>query len=394
MRRPALALPLAAAFFATSLGAVSTVQDQSDVDLASRFVISSFLAADDVGLSDALRVATITVWLTDNVANDNGQLDGFSGALSWAFLADDSGAPGVVFASGLDATPEIVDTGLQTSDGHDVLRVRIDVGDGPFGEGTAWLAIHEGPWGSPTDGTSIHWLAAVSTGGSNAYVTADEADPDPGEWVVSLHDAAFVLESDPLVVHAGGLDVSLGASVSNAVSAADFTLSTPTRLTSADVWLGDQGPENGHLDAFSGTLSWAIYTDSGGDPGTPLASGTETAPILEDSFVNFTGSGDIVRARIRLNGGPLVPAGTWWLVIHEGTWLSPGDGSNVYWVKNNLGLFQHSRISDSETNPGSWSDLFASGLAFALFDDSLFASGFDAGVDCAWSGGAGGSSCP
>ncbi len=243
MRRSALSLPLLLVLSASSAGGVSTVQDQSDVDVTTRFAISTFLAAVDLNFTPPVRLDTLTVWLTDNVVNNNGQLDGFVGALSWALMVDQSG-PGDVYASGLDQTPEIVDTGLQTSDGHDILRVTIDLdGEPVLDGGPYWLAIHEGVWGSAADATPIYWLAAASTNGSNAWVTADEVDPNPGEWVVSLHDAAIVAEGDPFIAHRGGIDTTTGdpcgadpatsrrpSAVSTATVPPDAAVTRPARI--------------------------------------------------------------------------------------------------------------------------------------------------------------------
>ena len=71
--------------------ALTTIQDQSDVDLTSAFGISTSLAADDLHFPVTSRLDTVTVWLSDIVANDNGQLDGFSGTLSRAIFSGNWG---------------------------------------------------------------------------------------------------------------------------------------------------------------------------------------------------------------------------------------------------------------------------------------------------------------
>ncbi|MDQ1349280.1 MAG: hypothetical protein QG573_2659 [Acidobacteriota bacterium] len=375
--------------------ALLTVQDQSDPDLSAQFAISSFLAADDLNFPVSSRIDTVTVWITDNVANDNGVLDGFSGSLSWAVYSDVSGPSGAL-NTGIDVTPLLEDTGLQTTSGSDVFRVRIDLDGRPIvGPARVWLVIHEGPWGSPTDGSGIYWLASASTAGSTAYVTANETNPAPNEWFLSNYDAAFVVESDPHDWFQGFIHTQSGGNISSYISASDFFLATPRRIDSLDAWLGDVGPENGQLDFFSGTLSWAIYSDASGDPGTLVASGTDSTPSLLDSGLNFNSGGDIVRVRIELSPAPNLAAGTWWLALHEGAWGSASDGSNVSWVMYPSTFNSTSRQAEDETNPGSWYELFsAHDLAFVLFDDSIFASGFDAGVTCAWSAATGGPTCP
>ena len=46
---------------------------------------------------------------------------------------------------------------------------------------------------------------------------------------------------------------------------------------------------------------------------------------------NITASGrDVFRVRIDLDGRPIVGPGRVWLVVHEGAWASPGDGTSIY----------------------------------------------------------------
>ncbi len=381
----------------SSADALLTVLDQSDVDITGAFAISSFLAADDLNFPTTSRLDTVTAWVADGAANDNGVLDGFSGSLSWGIYSDASeGGPAALLFSGVDTTPQLVDTGLQTDDGADIFRVRIDLDGRPFvSPGISWLVIHEGPWGSPIDGSPIYWLTSAAVRGSGAYVTANETNPSPAEWFLSNFDPAFVVECDLYDWFEGAVHTQSGGNISSYVSASDFFIAGSRRINSLDAWLGDAGPENGQLDFFSGALSWAIYTNVAGEPGTLVASGVDTSPALTDSGFNFTSGGDIVRARIELTPAPTLASGTWWLALHEGPWGSAADGSNVYWVMHPQIFLSSSRQTETETNPGSWYELFANNdLAFVLFDDAIFASGFDAGVTCAWSAEVGGAGCP
>lgn len=398
---PVLPVLVAALAMGSSPGAsafaLSTVQDQSDLDLSTAFVISGFLAADDLNFPVNSRIDTVTVWLTDTVVNNNGILDGFSGSLSWAIYTDTDPGPGYLAYSGTDTTPELIDTGLQSTAGYDVFRVRIDLDGRPIvGPGRVYLAIHEGAWGSPGDGSSIYWLCSASAAGSNAWVTGVEVNPQPADWLVSNYDAALVVESDPHLWYGGYLDASNGGNITSAVSASDFYLGAAATIGSIDTWIGDAGPNNGVFDGFNGTLSWALYSDSAGDPGTLIASGSDTTPKVLDSGLDMIGDRDVARVRIELRPRPTLAAGTWWLVLHEGAWGSPGDaGSNIFWSRSSSLLYSTSRYSFDETNPGSWSELFSDAdLAFVLFNDSIFASGFDSGGTCAWSAVVGGATCP
>ncbi len=257
--------------------------------------------------------------------------------------------------------------------------------------------IHEGAWGSPIDGSPIYWLTSATTAGSAAYVTGNETNPTPAEWFLALYDAAFVVESDPYDWFQGVIDLGNTGNISHFVCASDFVLQSPRRIDSLDAWIADLGPENGQLDGFSGTLSWAIYSDAAGFPAGLVASGKDATAQVFDADLPPALGGDIARIRIELRPGPTLPAGTWWLALHEGDWGSAGDGSAVRWVGEPL-LHSTARQAADETNPGSWYEQDQDrDLAFVLFDDAIFASGFDAGVTCAWSavsGGVGGATCP
>ncbi|MBY8825358.1 beta strand repeat-containing protein, partial [Sphingomonas colocasiae] len=136
-----------------------------------------------------------------------------------------------------------------------------------------------------------------------------------------------------------------------------FILSQRQTLSTITTALADAlaTPDNGILDGFSGTLSWAIYSVGGNDqPGVLLFSGTDTTPLLVDTGQNFSGSFDIVRATIDL--GVTLDAGSYFIVLHEGAWGSPSDGSEIYAVRSSnpaAGAVAYS--SAQEENPIDWS---------------------------------------
>lgn len=149
--------------------------------------------------------------------------------------------------------------------------------------------------------------------------------------------------------------------ISDYVTAEDFVVSSAVTLTGLQVWLFDARAtsDNGILDNFGGTLSWGIFADSAGSPGTLLATGADATPVLTDTGFNGTGgtfAGDVVRAGLVLSG-PSLAAGTYWLGLHEGTWGSAYDLSSIFWYATTTGFGSTARTNIDEVTLGApWTD--------------------------------------
>ena len=156
--------------------------------------------------------------------------------------------------------------------------------------------------------------------------------------------------------------------IGGVVRADNFTLSDPLLISDITAYLADSlgSPDNGVLDGFDGTLSWAIYEDNGSElPGTLISTGNDASPTLIDTGNNFGGSLDIVAATIDI-GGLALAAGDYWIALHEGNWLSPGDGTEVFWLgttNDTTGIY--SATGSPPTNPvyTASSDSYAFSLA-------------------------------
>lgn len=143
---------------------------------------------------------------------------------------------------------------------------------------------------------------------------------------IALSVMASPARTDGAVVRdPSDLDPSTGGNLASFVAAEDFVLEAPTRLSAASIWIGDA-------------------------------------------------------------------AGTHGLALHEGPWGSISDGSNVHWVATASGHDSGAAFAAATAGPGSWRG-GKLGHAFVLFDEIVFASGFEAGGSCGWSGSAGGV-CP
>ena len=128
------------------------------------------------------------------------------------------------------------------------------------------------------------------------------------------------------------IDATSVADISIAARADNFTLSSASVLAefTAIVTEGLGGTDDGTFDNFSGTLGWAIYTNNADLPGTLLFTGNDASPGIVDTGLNFGATNDIFTATIDL-GGISLPAGDYFIALHEGDWLSPYDGSQIWW---------------------------------------------------------------
>ena len=145
----------------------------------------------------------------------------------------------------------------------------------------------------------------------------------------------------------------------------DFLLPASGSLNGFTAWLSDDvADDDGVLDSFSGTLGWAIYSNNAGQPGTLLASGQDTAPTLTDTGVQDASGCDIVRVDVGFPSAVSLPAGRYWLALHEGNWGSPSDGSIVWWQYANQVDFNQMYFSGSWHPTGAATD-----NAFVIWED-------------------------
>lgn len=179
-----------------------------------------------------------------------------------------------------------------------------------------------------------------------------------------------------------GIDPSNSYDISGFVYAEDFQLTVPLTLRSFKVYLVDnQANNNGVLDSFSGTLSWALYNNDAGPPGSIsppgsiIASGSASGSllVLTDTGMQDNFNDDIVLAHANFAIPQALAAGTYWLAVHEGTWQSPSDGSPIWWSKSNGSFGSGIYVDVNETAPGTaWSGGNVNErVAFALLDTAV-----------------------
>jgi hypothetical protein len=368
------------------------VNDQSGVTTANGWNISAVVTADDFDVASPTVVTSAKVWLADSDGGDNGTLDEFSGALSWGLYHDDSGAPGPVVSHGKAVDIVQIDSHIQAPWG-DVVAVGFDF-DQPLvlAPGRYWLALHENAWQAAFDGTVVWWEIDGAVSGSQAY----QAGTDGVSFALgaSADDMSFTLYGGSTTWNDTPFDVITAYDITAFGTAADFTLSTGQTVSTIDAWLWDDGVGgiNGTFDGFSGTLSWGIYSNSSGKPGTLLAHGDDPSPKLA-----VVGSGlglyDIARARISMRRSLTLTPGTYWLALHEGAWGSSFDGTQIYWGETDQLIGANTLQDGNGSNPTTWDAAsIAKDTAFVLYQQQIFASGFETGGTCAWS--SSGGLCP
>jgi hypothetical protein len=83
---------------------------------------------------------------------------------------------------------------------------------------------------------------------------------------------------------------------------------------------------------------------------------------------------DLVEARFELDDPVALDPGSYWLALHEGEWLAPGDAaaaSHVFWQHAASRIGDPIRIAVDETAPCCWSSAPDFDSAFALYGDGV-----------------------
>jgi hypothetical protein len=146
--------------------------------------------------------------------------------------------------------------------------------------------------------------------------------------------------------------------INRAHHAQDFHLSTPSTITSVSAWIAETtfpGVNDGVVDGFT-SLSWGLYRDAQGKPGTLLKQGHDLDPFTADTPYTFSFGGDILRVDVFIDSAVL-PAGDYWMALHEGDWQTPNTRS-VGWVsaESTFGIGHY--IDDLEISGVAWTGPF------------------------------------
>jgi hypothetical protein len=129
----------------------------------------------------------------------------------------------------------------------------------------------------------------------------------------------------PVVFDNGPSDHISGNNMGFALQADDFTLGGEAVLESIVFTSAEAS------GAYRGSIWWAVMGNEGGMPGaTTLASGSQSS-VLRTSLGQFDGLTEYSNS-FRLNAPLQLAAGTYWLVLHNGSPTDFGDPNEFLWA--------------------------------------------------------------
>lgn len=158
-------------------------------------------------------------------------------------------------------------------------------------------------------------------------------------------------------------DQVTGTNMSFAAVAESFSLVGAYDLTGLRFWalLGTQAD-------YSGSVYWAIHSNSGGIPGAVLFSGTQAVAEAATGAPPVFGFLSEYQFDIALN--MQLAAGDYWLALHNGPLANSGF-SDMYWETSSSGNGPAGQYDDLGDQPDlGWLDT-GNEHAFALFGDRV-----------------------
>jgi hypothetical protein len=171
-------------------------------------------------------------------------------------------------------------------------------------------------------------------------------------------------QAQTLIYNNGSFATSNALPIDGQSIADDFTLGSSQSFDSVRVWLTDAAAPNNLLNAFSGTLSWRIYDNNAGMPGTSIASGTTSTVGLTDTGTNVFGF-RIFQADFSIPTQSL-GAGTYWFRIKENGLNAASDGTNLFWL-NSASSTGFATQASAVINPTAWATASSINRAFQFY---------------------------
>jgi hypothetical protein len=121
----------------------------------------------------------------------------------------------------------------------------------------------------------------------------------------------------------GAPDHASGNNMGFAWQADDFTLGATTSLGGLTFW-SLEAP-----DAYRGSISWEILGDAGGSPSTSILASGSAGTVSRSLLGSYLGLDEYANG---LDFGALsLGAGTYWLVLHNGSLANLGDPNEFLW---------------------------------------------------------------
>lgn len=134
-----------------------------------------------------------------------------------------------------------------------------------------------------------------------------------------------------------------GVNMNTNAVAEDFSLAADTTLTNIRFWalLGTAAD-------YSGTIGWRLLGNSGGSPGTAIASGSLSPALSATGASAAIGLEEYV---FNISLSQALLAGNYWIEL-SGLPLDPVDPSEMYWETTSGGLGSKAKYFD--TDLGEW----------------------------------------
>ena len=160
-----------------------------------------------------------------------------------------------------------------------------------------------------------------------------------------------------------------GTEMSNSFLAEDFTLTQAATLNLVRFWNSQDSIPG---CCYTGSITWGIYSNGAAKPGVPLAGPTNTTAVTR------TPTGVVGRNEFQNDvalPSVALPAGTYWLALHNGP-LAPNGDLHFYWEWHPASAGDTS----AQCNPSStvtclsttdWSTASNQEYDFQLFGDAV-----------------------
>lgn len=126
-----------------------------------------------------------------------------------------------------------------------------------------------------------------------------------------------------VIVDNGAPDHQNGNNMGFAWQADDFTLGTATSLSDFTFWSLEAA------GAYRGSISWQILADNGGVPSSLILASGATNSVARSLVGSYLGLDEYTNG-VGL-GSLSLAAGTYWLVLHNGSPGNLGDPNEFYW---------------------------------------------------------------
>lgn len=130
------------------------------------------------------------------------------------------------------------------------------------------------------------------------------------------------------------------------IQAEDFMLGAPTTLAGGSFWAFSLAQS-----AYQGSIFWQIMSNSGGQPGSTLFSGTATPTGVNDGYM-YNGTTPIFRYDMSF-GALALGSGNYWLALHNGP-LTMTARSEFYWATTDANSTASGQEKDISYVGGTW----------------------------------------